>query len=74
MTLCRTWVHQFLAHVIEAVDLLLLWRVDHHGGGAEHAEQAAQLPVQVQPLRQEVGREHSAVTTTRHALVTQCTD
>lgn len=42
---CCTWVHEFLGHVFNAVNLLLLRRMDHHGGGAEHAEQAAQLPV-----------------------------
>lgn len=49
-----TWIHQLLRHVLQAGDLLLLRSVDHHGGGAQYAEQTAELPVQVQALSQEV--------------------
>lgn len=54
----HTWVDQLPGHVLKAADLFLLWRMNHHVGGAQDAEQAAQLPVQVQPLRQEVGRQN----------------
>lgn len=43
----RTWVDQLLRHVLQAGDLLLLRGVNHHGGGAQYTEQAAELPVQV---------------------------
>lgn len=42
-----TWIHQLLRHVFQAGDLLLLRGVDHHGGGAQDTEQAAELPMQV---------------------------
>lgn len=42
-----TWVDQLLGHVLEAADLLLLRGVNYHGGGAQDAEQAAELPMQV---------------------------
>lgn len=42
-----TWIDQLLRHVVQAADLLLLRSVNHHGGGAQHTEQAAELPVQV---------------------------
>ena len=58
-----TWIHQFDRHVLQTADLLLLWSVDHHGGGAEDAEHTAQLTVQVQPLGQEVRGQHRAETT-----------
>lgn len=59
----HTGVHQLLGHVLQAVDLLLLRSVDDHGRGAQDAEQAAELPVQVEALRQEVGRQHSTAMT-----------
>lgn len=43
----HTWVHQLLGHVLKAADLLLLRSVNDHGGGAQDAEQAAELAVQV---------------------------
>lgn len=42
-----TWIDQLLRHVVQAGDLLLLWSMNHHGGGAQYTEQAAELPVQV---------------------------
>lgn len=58
-----TWIHKLLRHVLQAADLLLLWGVNHHGGGAQDTEQAAELPVQVQPLAQEVGRQRRTAVT-----------
>lgn len=42
-----TWVKQLPGHVFQAVDLFLLRSMNYHGGGAQDAEQAAELPVQV---------------------------
>lgn len=42
-----TWVHELPGHVFKATDLLLLWSVNYHGGGAQDAEKAAELTVQV---------------------------
>lgn len=42
-----TWVNQLPGHVFEAADLFLLRSVNYHGGGAQDAEQAAELPMQV---------------------------
>lgn len=59
----HTGVHQLLGHVLQAADLLLLRSMDDHGRGAQDAEQAAELPVQVEALCQEVGRQHRAAMT-----------
>lgn len=58
-----TWVNQLLAHVLQTVDLFLLWSMNDHGGGAQDAEQATELPMQVQPLCQEVRRQHRTTET-----------
>jgi len=68
-SLC-TWVDELLGHVVQAADLLLLRGVDHHGGGAQDAEEAAQLPVEVQPLRQEVGGQHRTANTVQDTVST----
>lgn len=54
---CYTWVNQLPGHVIKAADFFFLGSMDYHGGGAQDTEQAAKLPMQVQPLRQEVWRQ-----------------
>ena len=42
-----TWVNQFSGHMLKAADLFLLWSMNYHGGGAQDAEQATKLPMQV---------------------------
>lgn len=47
LNLISTWVNELPGHVFKAADLFLLRSVNYHGGGAQDAEQAAELPVQV---------------------------
>ena len=62
MGLVCTWVCELLSHGAERSNLLFLWGVDHHHCGAQDAQQAANLPVYVQPLIQEVRGQHGTET------------
>lgn len=55
-----TWVLELIGHGTEGRHLLLLWGVDHHHHGAQHAQQTTDLPVHIQTLVQKVRRENSA--------------
>lgn len=56
-----TWVFELVCHGAEGGHLLLLGGVDDHHGGAQDAQQAADLAVHIQTLVQEVGGQHSTV-------------
>ena len=63
-----TETEHVLPNLIEVIGLSLLWGMQNDDSGAQDGEQAAHLPVQVQPLLEQVGGEHS----TAHVHVYIC--
>lgn len=49
-----TWVLELLRHGSKGGHLLLLRGMDDHDSGTQDAQQATHLPVNIQPLIQEV--------------------
>ena len=54
-----TSAEHILSNVVEVVDLCLFWSVDYDDSGAKDTQEAAHLAMQIEPLLQQLGGQHS---------------